>query len=98
MAGYMLHHELELYAQAGVPPAEVLRMATWTSAQVMGVDGNLGAIAPGKLADMILVDGDPSTHIGDIRRVSSVIKAGRVYDPAAVEKALGIEPRPTSTR
>jgi imidazolonepropionase-like amidohydrolase len=93
MAGYMLHHELELYAQAGIPPAEVLRMATWTSAQVMGVDKDRGTLAPGKLADMILVDGDPSTHISDIRRVSSVIKAGRVYDPAALEKALGIEPR-----
>lgn len=92
MAGYMLHHELELYVQAGIPPAEVLRMATWTSAQVMGVDKELGAIAPGKRADMILVDGDPTVQISDIRRVSVVVAAGRVYDPPALEKALGIAP------
>jgi len=93
LAGYMLHHELEIYAKAGIAPAEVLRMATWTPAQVMGVDGNRGVIAAGKYADMVLVDGDPSTNIADIRNVSTVLKGGRVYDPAAIEKALGIEAR-----
>jgi hypothetical protein len=51
LSGYTLHHELELYTRAGISPAEVLRMATWTSALVMGVDKDLGVIAPGKLAD-----------------------------------------------
>jgi cytosine/adenosine deaminase-related metal-dependent hydrolase len=93
LAGYMLHHELELYVQAGIAPAEVLRMATLTSAEVMGVEGNRGVIAPGKFADMILVDGDPSKDIRDIRKVSTVLKGGKVYDPAVIEKALGIAPR-----
>ena len=93
LAGYTLHHELELYARAGIAPAEVLRMATLTPAQVMGVTRDRGVIAPGKLADMILVDGDPSVHIADIRHIATVIKDGRVYDPAAIEKALGIAPR-----
>ena len=95
LAGYMLHHELELYARAGIAPAEVLRMATLTSAQVMGVNGNRGVIAPGKFADMILVDGDPTKDISDIRNVATVIKGGRIYDPAAIENALGIAPRKT---
>ncbi len=60
LAGYMLHHELELYVRAGIAPAEVLRMATLTPALVMGVDKDRGVIAAGKLADLILVDGDPS--------------------------------------
>jgi hypothetical protein len=90
LAGYQLHHELELYARAGIAPAEVLRAATWTSAQVMGVDGNRGVIAAGKFADMVLIDGDPAKDIGDIRKVATVFKAGKVYDPAAIEKALGI--------
>lgn len=94
LAGYQLHHELELYARAGIAPAEVLRAATLTSAQVMGVDGNRGVIAPGKFADMVLVDGDPSKDISDMRKVATVFKGGRVYDPAAIEKALGIAPRP----
>jgi hypothetical protein len=93
LAGYKLHHELELYARAGIPPSEVLRMATLTSALVMGVDKDRGVIAPGKLADMILVDGDPTKNIQDIRRITTVIKGGKMYDPAAIEKALGIAPR-----
>ena len=93
LAGYTLHHELELYARAGITPAEVLRMATWTPALVMGVDKDRGVIAPGKLADMILVDADPTKNIRDINNITTVIKGGKVYDPVAIEKALGITPR-----
>jgi hypothetical protein len=95
LPGYTLHHELELYVRAGIAPAEVLRMATWTSALVMGVDKDRGVIAPGKLADMILVDGDPTQNIRDINNITRVIKGGKVYDPTAIEKALGIVPRET---
>jgi len=56
----------------------------------------LGVIAPGKYADMLLVDGDPSRDIADIRKVATVVKGGKVYDPAALERALGILPRPAS--
>ena len=93
MAGYGLHHELELYVRAGIAPAEVLRMATLTSAQVIGVDKDRGVIAAGKLADMILVDGDPSVNISDINRVHTVIKGGKVFDPVHIESALGISAR-----
>jgi hypothetical protein len=93
LAGYTLHHELALYARAGIPPSEVLRMATWTPALVMGVDKDRGVIAPGKLADMILVNGDPTKNIKDTNKITMVIKGGKVYDPAAIEKALGITPR-----
>jgi imidazolonepropionase-like amidohydrolase len=93
LAGYSLHHELELYARAGIPPAEVLRLATLTSAQVIGADSERGVIAPGRLADLILVDGDPSTQMADINHVTLVMKGGRIYDPARIEQALGIAPR-----
>ena len=96
LAGYGLHHELELYARAGIPPAEVLRLATLTSAQVIGVNGERGVIAPGKLADLILVDGDPSAQIADIDKLVLVMKGGRIYDPARIEQALGIAPRDRS--
>ena len=91
--GYSLLHELELYVRAGIPAPEVLRMATLTSAQVVGVDRERGTIAAGKLADMILVDGDPSRNISDLRHITTVIKGGRVFDPARIEEALGIVPR-----
>ena len=93
LAGYTLHHELELYARAGIAPAEVLRTATLTPALVMGVNKDRGVIAAGKLADMILVDGDPTQRMSDIRNITTVIKDGKVYDPVAIEKALGIAPR-----
>jgi imidazolonepropionase-like amidohydrolase len=92
-SGYMLIHELELYARAGISPAEVLRMATLTSARVVGADYERGVIAPGKLADMILVDGDPARDVADLRKVTMVIKGGHWYDPARIEAALGIAPR-----
>jgi len=93
LAGYMLHHELELYVRAGIPAAEVLRMATLTPALVMGVNKDRGVIAAGKLADMVLVDGDPTQDIRDIKKITTVIKGGKVYDPMAIEDALGIAPR-----
>lgn len=92
LAGYMLHHELELYARAGIAPAEVLRLATLTSAQVIGVSDR-GVIAPGKLADMVLIDGDPSKNMADIEKVDLTIKGGKTYEPAKIEQALGILPR-----
>jgi imidazolonepropionase-like amidohydrolase len=93
LAGYMLHHELELYVKAGIPAGEVLRMATLTPALVMGVDKDRGVIAAGKLADMVLIDGDPTQDMRDIHKIKTVIKGGKVYDPAAIEKAFGIAPR-----
>jgi imidazolonepropionase-like amidohydrolase len=90
LAGYSLHHELELYVRAGIPAPEVLRMATLTPAEVMGVNKDRGLIAAGKLADMILVDGDPTKDIRDLDKLTTVIKGGRVFDPAAIEKSLGI--------
>jgi len=89
--GYSLHRELEIYNQAGIPAPEVLRMATYTAAKVMKKDGELGSIAPGKLADMILVSGDPTTNISDIRRISTVIKGGAVLYPAELYPAMGIK-------
>jgi len=68
-------------------------MATLTSAEVMGANKDRGVVAAGKLADMILVDGDPTTNIRDLDKLATVIKGGNVYDPAAIEKAVGIAPR-----
>jgi len=81
LPGYSLHHELELYARAGIPAPEVLRLATLTPSQAMGVTKDLGIIAAGKLADMVLIDGDPAKNIRDTRNITTVIKGGKVFDP-----------------
>lgn len=93
LAGYTLHHELELYTRAGIPAAEVLRMATLTPALVMGVNKEVGVIAAGKMADVILIEGDPTKQMSDIDNIAVVIKGGTVYHPEEIEKALGIMPR-----
>ena len=56
----------------------------------------LGAVAPGKLAGLILVDGDPVADIANIRRVSLVMKDGVLFDPAAVYRTLGVITPPLS--
>lgn len=90
LAGFALHRELELYAAAGIPTADVLRMATLGSAEANRRAHELGVIAPGWLADLILIDGDPMTDIGAIRRVRRVMKDGRWYDPAALYAEVGV--------
>ena len=91
-AGYQLQRELALYVRAGIPAPEVLRMATLTSAQVIGADRERGVISPGKIADLILVNGDPSTHIEDLHHITLVMKDGHTFNPARIEQALGITP------
>lgn len=91
-AGFAYQRELEIYVEAGIPPAEVLRIATIGSARVMNKDKELGSITPGKLADLVLIAGDPTTNISDIRKVRTVIKDGRVYDPAKIDAFLSIKP------
>ena len=90
LAGFTLHRELELYAQGGIAPKDVLRIATLTAAEVTKRDKELGTIEPGKLADFILVDGDPTTNISDIRKVTLVVKDGKVFRPAEIYGEMGI--------
>jgi imidazolonepropionase-like amidohydrolase len=92
IAGFALHRELELYGQAGLPPMDILRTATIVPARVMKRDKELGTVEPGKLADLILVDGRPDEKIGDIRRVVLTVKGGVVYDPAALYREIGVKP------
>lgn len=91
LPGFLLHRELELYVEAGIPAARVLQMATLDTARELGFDG-FGAIEPGMNADVILVDGDPTTDISAIRRVAMVTKGTDVYFPAEIYTAMGVKP------
>lgn len=100
IGGFTLHRELDLEVKAGIPPAEALRIATRNGARVLGRWPQAGRVARGLPADLILVDGDPTRNISDIRRVSLVMKAGVVYYPAEIHEALGVrrfaDPPPVS--
>ncbi len=90
--GFTLHSELELYVQAGMTPVEALQSATSVSATAARVDAYRGSITVGKLADLVLVDGDPTQDISAIRKVALVLTQGRVVSPTAVYTELGIKP------
>jgi hypothetical protein len=91
MPGFTLQHELELYVQAGLTPSQALQVATLNGATVARATDR-GVIAPGKTADLVLVDGDPTTNISDLRKVALVIKGGAAYYPSEIDAALGIAP------
>ena len=90
LAGFMLHRELEIYVQAGIPAGEVIRIATEGAARVAGVLADRGTVERGKRADLILVDGDPTTDISDIRKIAYVLKDGVGYAPATLYEEFGI--------
>jgi len=95
LAGMTLPRELELYVEAGIPPKDVLRIATSGSAEVMKRDSDYGRIAPGYVSDLILVDGDPTINMADIRKVRTTIRGDRLYDADALFRAVSIRPTPT---
>ena len=98
IAGFTLQRELELYVQAGLTPSQALQVATWTAAKVARVLGDRGSVTPGKLADLVLVDGDPTRDITDLRKVALVLKEGRAYYPAEIYQELGIKPFASALR
>ncbi|MDR7059968.1 MULTISPECIES: amidohydrolase family protein [unclassified Sphingopyxis] len=92
--GIELIRELEIYQQAGFSPAEAIQSATIVPARVVGADKRTGSIAVGKEADLVLVDGDPSTDLGALRRVVTVVSDGYVMDANELRKAAGYSGTP----
>jgi imidazolonepropionase-like amidohydrolase len=92
LAGLMLHRELELEVKAGIPAAKALQIATWNASKLLKQEKDLGSIGPGKLADLVLVEGNPAEKISDIRRCRVVVKNGVFYKSDAVYAAVGIKP------
>jgi imidazolonepropionase-like amidohydrolase len=90
LGGLALPRELELLDEAGLPAADVLRIATLDAARVMHRDQDFGSIAPGKQADLILVRGDPTADITHIRDLRLTIKGGVPYRPADLLAASGV--------
>ena len=92
LAGFTLQRELDFYVQAGMTPAQALQVATRNGARYTRTSNDRGSIVAGKLADLVLFDGDPTTDITDLRKAALVITRGRVISPSAVYQELGIRP------
>jgi imidazolonepropionase-like amidohydrolase len=87
-------HELEIYEQAGFTAAQALAAATIVPARLLGQDRNTGSIKVGKTADLVLVQGDPSKRIGDLRQTRIVMLDGKLLDADALRTAAGFSGRP----
>lgn len=91
IAGYANHRALELLVEHGHTPLDVIRMATIEGARFLGIAGETGSLEVGKTADLIIVAGDPSARISDIRRVEEVFQSGIGYDPVKLrDSAKGL--------
>ena len=92
--GFAALHELELLVEAGLTPLQAIVAGTSISARALGVDSERGAIVPGKIADLVLIDGRPDEKITDIEKTRRVFLNGVEYDPRKLEAAIQ-DPAPT---
>jgi imidazolonepropionase-like amidohydrolase len=67
------------YAEAGIPPLQVLQAATWNAAELLGQKNRIGVIKPGAFADILAVEGNPNSDIRALENVRFVMKDGTVY-------------------
>lgn len=88
-----IHYELEALVEASLTPLQAIKAATANAAHIIGASGDIGRIAPGLLADVVLLDADPTADIRNTRRVWAVIQGGRVVDREALVRA-GWDPLP----
>jgi imidazolonepropionase-like amidohydrolase len=88
LAGFGDQREIEMLADAGFTPAAAIHIATANGAQFLGESDNIGTLAPGMAADLILIHGDPSKNITDIEKVETVFKDGVGYDSAKLIESV----------
>ena len=82
--GPLYFRELQLLAELGIPAAAIVRMGTLHGAQFLGLEDDLGIIGVGKLADLVLLEADPTADIRNATAIAAVIKSGRVIDRSAL--------------
>jgi imidazolonepropionase-like amidohydrolase len=78
--GASLHHELEILVEAGIPPLEVIKIATRNGAQALGIEEDVGTIEPGKQADMIVLSENPLDDISNTKKIEAVINNGQLIE------------------
>jgi imidazolonepropionase-like amidohydrolase len=80
LAGFADQRNIELLVEGGFTPGEAIQVATSNGAKFLGEDARVGTIAAGKVADLVVIEGNPAMRIADIHKVKWVVKDGAVYD------------------
>ncbi len=93
-SGLEIVREMEIYREAGLSNAEALAAATITPAKLVGQDKKTGSIKVGKNADLVLVEGDPSMRLSDLRQTRLVMLDGKLIEADALRTAAGFSGRP----
>jgi hypothetical protein len=88
LAGFGLHAELALYVMEGLTPLSALQSATLNPAKMLHATDSLGTVAPGKLADLVLLDADPLTDITNTTTIRVVVANGRYFDRTTLDQVL----------
>ena len=88
LPGLMLHTELEMFVAEGLTTLEALQSATLNPAKMLKGTDSLGTVAPGKLADLVLLDADPLADIANTQMIHAVVANGRYFDRAALDGLL----------
>ena len=86
--GFTLHHELELFVESGLSPFNALKAATVTPAKFLKIEDEVGTIAVGKRADLVLLDANPLENITNTRKISGVFANGRWLSKSDLDKML----------
>ena len=87
--GASLHQELKFFVDSvGMSPAEALACATRSPAEWLGLADSVGTIAPGRVADLVLLDANPHDDIGNVRRIAAVFLRGRAFDRAELARLM----------
>jgi len=88
VSGYSVHEEPALLVEAGLTPLDALRTATLNPAHALGMADDLGSVAPGKLADLVLLDADPLEDIANTTRIEAVVLNGRLLNRTALDALI----------
>jgi predicted amidohydrolase YtcJ len=88
MHGPSVFREMVMMQSAGLTPLQVLRSATVNGARAFGREKDMGTIATGKLADLVILDADPTANTANLSRIHRVIKDGHVFDPEELMRSI----------
>jgi imidazolonepropionase-like amidohydrolase len=96
--GPSVHREMELWVEAGISPGDVLRAATINAAEILGQQDRLGALSEGKLADILVVEGNPLEVIRNTQNIYMVIKNGKILDREDLAKTINPPEKPSARK